>query len=127
MKRLADLSQSRLREILERLQKNITDVRAAVVLGPNGVLDHIQSDPELHTETIVLEYGTLLRIACRASEDTGAGPLVEHVLVSEKSIMIARTIAPEHFLILISGSQDQLGRARYELKQAAWELGKTPG
>ncbi len=119
------MEQIRLREILERLQNKVAGVRAAIVLGPEGVLDHIESDPEIHIENIAIEYGTLLRIAGRASEDTGAGHLIEHVLVAENYIVIARTISPGHFLILLSGSQDQLGRARYELKQAAWELGKT--
>ena len=118
------MTQTRLREVLERLQKKVADVRALIVLGPDGVLDHVESNPETHIDTIVLEYGTLLRIAGRASEDTGAGHLIEHVLVSEKCVMIARTISPDHFLILLSGSQDQLGRARYELKQAVWELQK---
>jgi hypothetical protein len=36
--------------------------------------------------------------------------------------MIARTVSPGHYLILLARAQDQIGRARYELKQAAWEI-----
>ena len=50
---------------------------------------------------------------------------MENIVVAEKSIMIARSVSPEHYLILLSRSQDQIGRARYELKQAAWEIGKS--
>lgn len=93
-----------------------------MIAGPDGIVDHIVVDTALDLDTIAAEYATLLRIAVRTSEDTGAGNLVEHILVSEKSIMIARNLTPEVFLILVSRTQDQLGRARYELKQAAWEL-----
>src|SRR5207244_7577925 len=67
-------------------------------------------------------YEMLLRVARSAAEDSGSGNLVENIVVAEKSIMIARSVSPEHYLILLSRSQDQIGRARYELKQAAWEI-----
>ncbi len=97
-----------------------------MLLGPDGVLDHVGVDPSLNLEPLAVEYGTLLRIAGRASEDTGAGNLIEQIVVCEKSVMIARAVSAGHFLILVCTSQDQIGRARYELKQAAWEIqGKT--
>lgn len=118
------LIQARFREILEKLRKNVTDIQAVILVGPDGVVDHMVDDPVLNIETIAGEYATLLRIARSASEDSGSGNLVENIVVSEKSIMIARNISPDHYLILLSRSQDQIGRARYELKQAAWELEK---
>ena len=100
----------------------MTDIQAVILLGPDGVLDHVLDDAALNIETIAVEYATLLNIARSASEDSGAGHLVENIVVSEKSIMIARSIPPDHYLILLSCAQDQIGRARYELKQAAREL-----
>jgi len=101
------------------------DIQAVILVGPEGVVDHMVQDPSLDIETIVGEYITLLRIARSASEDSGAGNLVENIVVSERSMMIARSIPPEHYLILLSRSQDQIGRARYELKQAAREIGSS--
>jgi predicted regulator of Ras-like GTPase activity (Roadblock/LC7/MglB family) len=103
----------------------VTQIQAVILVGPHGVVDHVLDDPSLTLETIAGEYATLLRIARSASQDSGAGHLVENILVSENSIMIARCVAPEHYLILLSRSQDQIGRARYELKQAAWEIGNS--
>jgi predicted regulator of Ras-like GTPase activity (Roadblock/LC7/MglB family) len=94
-----------------------------MLVGPQGVIDHVLDDPALNLETIAGEYATLLRVARSASQDSGAGNLVENILVSENSIMIARTFSPDHYLILLFRTQDQIGRARYELKQAAWEIG----
>ena len=93
-----------------------------MLIGPEGVLDYVMDDSALNFETISEEYATLLRIARSASEDSGAGNLIENVLVSEKSVMIARTVSTDHYLILLCGAEDQIGRARYELKQAAWDL-----
>jgi predicted regulator of Ras-like GTPase activity (Roadblock/LC7/MglB family) len=79
----------------------------------------------LNLETIAGEYATLLRIAQSASQDSGAGDLVENILRGEKSVMIARRIPPDHYLILLSRAPDQIGRARYELKQVAREIAKS--
>jgi predicted regulator of Ras-like GTPase activity (Roadblock/LC7/MglB family) len=114
--------QGRFRPVLEKLGKNVADVQALFLVGPEGVVEQIVEDATLDLDTIVAEYTTLLRIARSASEDSGAGDLVENIVVSERSIMIARSIASEQYLILLSKSQDQIGRARYEVKQAAWEI-----
>ena len=118
------LQQSRFRLALEKLSKNVADVQALILIGPEGVVEQIVEDATLDLDTIIDEYTTLLRIARSASEDSGAGDLVENIVVSERSIMIARNIASEQYLILLSRSQDQIGRARYEVKQAAWEIRK---
>src|SRR5207237_7362475 len=119
---MPDVIQARFREVLERLRKGVADIQAVILVGPDGVVDYVLDDPSLNIETIAAEYATLLRIARSASEDSGAGNLVENILVSEKSIMIARSLSPDHFLILLSRAQDQIGRARYELKLAAREI-----
>jgi predicted regulator of Ras-like GTPase activity (Roadblock/LC7/MglB family) len=119
---LGKTQQTGYRPVLEKLRKNVTGLQALILVGPDGVVEQIIEDPSLDLETIVGEYTTLLRIARSASEDSGSGDLVENVVVSERSIMIARTVAAELYLILLSRAQDQIGRARYELKQAAWEI-----
>ena len=116
---------AKFREMLQELRKGVTGIQAVILVGPDGIVDHVVDDPAVNIETIAGEYATLLRVASSASEDSGAGNLVENIVVSEKSIMLARTISPENYLILLSRSQDQIGRARYELKQAAREIRKS--
>jgi predicted regulator of Ras-like GTPase activity (Roadblock/LC7/MglB family) len=118
--------QPRFREVLSKLRQTVTDTQALILVGPEGVIDYSLADTSLSLETIAGEYATLLHIARSASRDSGSGNLVENIVVSEKSIMIARTVTSEHYLILLARSHDQLGRARYELKQAAWELQRAP-
>jgi predicted regulator of Ras-like GTPase activity (Roadblock/LC7/MglB family) len=114
--------QNEFRDILDKLRKKVPNIQAVILAGPDEVLDCLLVDPALDLDTIAAEYATLLRIAGRTSEDTGAGTLVEQIVVSDKSIMIARSVSSEEFLILLCRTQDQIGRARYELRNAAWEI-----
>jgi len=109
-------------DVVAKLRRNVADVQAILLVAPHGIVDYVVNNPALKVETMAEEYATLLRIARSASEDSGAGNVVENILVSEKSVMIARSISPDHYLILVFGAHHQVGRARYELKQAAWEL-----
>ena len=104
------------------MRKSIPATEAVILAGPDRVIDFLLQDSSVDVEALAGEYATLLRIAERTFEDTGAGSLVEQIVVGEKSIMIARSVSPHHFLILVFRSSDQIGRARYELKQAAWEI-----
>jgi predicted regulator of Ras-like GTPase activity (Roadblock/LC7/MglB family) len=115
---------ARFRHILANLRRNLTHIQAVMLIGPGGVLDSVMDDPALNLETIAGEYATLLRVAGSASEDSGSGNLIENVLVSEKSIMISRNVSPDHYLVLLCRADDLIGRARYELKQAAWDLSR---
>ncbi len=119
---MASPVQNEFRDILDKLRKKVPNIQAVILAGPDEVLDCLLVDPALDLDTIAAEYATLLRIAGRTSEDTGAGTLVEQIVVSDKSIMIARSVSSEEFLILLCRTQDQIGRARYELRNAAWEI-----
>src|SRR5262245_16771979 len=117
-----DFTQEKFREIVEKLRKSVGGIQAVILVGSEGVRDCVLEDSALNIDLIAGEYETLLRIAHRASEDSGAGNLLENIMVSEKSTMIARRIAPQDYVILLFRSHDQIGRARYELKRAAWEI-----
>jgi len=94
------------RDVLETMRKKLSDVQAILIVGPDGVVDHVLADSSLKIETIASEYAMLLRIAGRASQDAGAGNLVEQTVISEKSVMIARLVSPQHFVILITKAQE---------------------
>jgi predicted regulator of Ras-like GTPase activity (Roadblock/LC7/MglB family) len=120
---LASSVQKDCRDILNNLPKKVPGIQAVILAGAHRVVDSVVIDASLDIDMIASEYATLLRIASRTSEDTGAGKLVEQVVVSEKSTILARSVSLEEFLILVC-SKDQIGRARYELRQAAWEIQK---
>jgi predicted regulator of Ras-like GTPase activity (Roadblock/LC7/MglB family) len=114
--------QTSFRYILETLRNKVPGTQAVILAGPEAILDFVQENPALDIEGVAGEYATMLRIAERTSEDIGGGNLVEHIVVSEKYVVIARSISRHHFLVLLLAAQDQIGRARYELKQAAFQF-----
>ncbi|PYR98279.1 MAG: hypothetical protein DMG16_21310 [Acidobacteria bacterium] len=71
------------RKVLTQLRKNVAHIQAVILVGPEGVVDQMVEDSSLDIETIVGEYITLLHIARSGSEDSGAGALVENIVVSE--------------------------------------------
>ena len=116
-----------------------------VITGATGnvgtsVLRALADQPEVHLltvhdgagrlrgeqpgETFADEHATLLRIARRTAEDTGIGAVDEHILVSDGALVIARHLPSDRFVILVSSVPEQLGRLRFELKRAAWDLEK---
>src|SRR5262245_29618128 len=117
------MPETRFREIKDQLRSNVPGTQAIIFIGLDGVmLEHLALDRQFDVETFASEYATLLRIALRSSEDIGAGALIEHIVVSEKSFTVARWVGSEFCIILVSDAVDQLGRARYELKRAAQRL-----
>ena len=112
-------------ELMERLRDNVAGSTAIVIIGPHGVMDYLQDGGRLDVDAFAAEYATLLRIARRASDDAGTGGLVEHIVVSETSVIIARHISSGYFLLLVSSDREQLGRARYEVRQVALDLAQV--
>ena len=111
---------TKFREAVGSLRSRIAGIKAIILIGPDGVvLEHLTVDPHFDIGTFTAEYATLLRIARRASEDTGSGELSEHISVSDRTIVLARSFLTGFCLVLVSNTQALVGRARYELKLAA--------
>ena len=119
---MAGLAHNEFRDVVDELRKKVAGIQAVILGGSDQVLDSALFDSSLDIDTIASEYATLLRIARRASEDAGAGAVIEQILISEKLVMIARSVSAGQFLIIVCRSQVQVGRARYELRRAASEI-----
>jgi predicted regulator of Ras-like GTPase activity (Roadblock/LC7/MglB family) len=119
---VAQAAQTKFHPVLDGLRQRLEGSRAVVIVGKDGVLDHVIADQGADVDTLAGEYGTLVQIATRTSRDAGAGNLVEHIVVSDNYTVVARNISPDHFLIVFFQKPDQIGRARYELKTAAREI-----
>lgn len=126
MQRASIMTETRFREAVDQLRGNVQSAKAVVLIGPDGImLDHTSFDPSFDAEAFSAEYAMLLRIAERTSDDTGSGSISEHIMTSERAIMISRRFASNHYLVLLADANDQIGRARYELRRAAWYLEQT--
>ncbi len=90
----------------------------------------MRTDSTLDPETLS-EFATILRIAQHTSEDTAAGQLSEMSWTADRSLVLARRVSGESFLILAGDPGLRVGFAWYLLRRAAWELRpqfeKAPG
>ena len=121
------MPETRFGEIFDQIRNSVAGIRAIVVLGADGgVPAHFAAAPDFEVEAFASEYVMLLRIASRTSEDVSSGKLNEHIAISERTLTIARRFDGNSFLIVISDSHDQVGRARYEIRRAALFLDQHP-
>ena len=105
------------RDLCEGLLRKIPGIRAVVAIGLDGsVLDQVLVGNSIDSHVLASEYATLFRIATRTSDDAGTGEAVEHIVGSDRFTIIARRVAPDLILMVVTES-DQVGRARYELKR----------
>ena len=51
-----------------------------------------------------------------------SGEVEELTVVTEKNSMLLRNVSPGYFIILMMGPGGSLGKGRYELKKASYEL-----
>jgi predicted regulator of Ras-like GTPase activity (Roadblock/LC7/MglB family) len=101
--------------------RDLAGVSAVPLLGPSGIVEQLTVNG-FNLDVFAAEYATLLRIAQRTSDDADTGSLVEHIMVSEKAVTVARMIHSTHFLVLVVSDRYQFGRARFELKRVARDL-----
>ena len=110
------------KEVLNKVG-SLKGVRGAVVIGDDGIIVERNSvDPGFDTELASVEYVGSCRDIRRATEALESGELEEVAVLTEKYKLLLRTISPGYFLVLILGPEGSLGRGRFELKKASYEL-----
>lgn len=113
------MSTAQYRDLCEGFRKKIDGIRAVVLVSLDGsILDRVGDDGPIRAGDLASEYATLFRIASRTSQDAGTGEVIEHVVVSDRSTVVARKISPELILMVVT-DPDHIGRTRYELKRIA--------
>jgi predicted regulator of Ras-like GTPase activity (Roadblock/LC7/MglB family) len=110
------------REVLDRVGKQ-EGVLGAVVIGEDGIIVERNSvDPDFDSELASVEYVGSCRDIHRAMESLEAGDVEEVTVVTEKHKLLLRTISPGYFLALFLGPDASLGRGRFALKIASYDL-----
>ena len=88
-------------EVSETVREGIPGFRAlALVSLDGGLTEHNIADPSL-TPDILSEFATLIRIAHHTSEDTRSGELLETSWTADRSVVLARRVTADSFLILV--------------------------
>jgi predicted regulator of Ras-like GTPase activity (Roadblock/LC7/MglB family) len=110
-----------LNEIADRMQ----DVYCVLLMGMDGMpIDKVTRNKSTNVESISAEFTALLRVTRQTSNEAEAGKLDEMIVLSDEMILVMKAITTEYFLMLILPPDANLGRARFELKKAKYELEK---
>jgi predicted regulator of Ras-like GTPase activity (Roadblock/LC7/MglB family) len=111
--------QSEIDSLFRSIRQRAPAVQALVLLGPDGrLVGHAAADPQFSDDAFISEYATFLRIARRTAEDTAMGDPDEYILVSTPGLILMRRLPEDHFAVLVSSPEGQVGRLRYELKRS---------
>ena len=110
------------KEVLDRVGK-LEGALGAVVIGEDGIIVEGNSvDSDFDSELASVEYVGSCRDIHRAMESLEAGDVEEVMVVTEKNKLLLRTISPGYFLALFLGPDASLGKGRFVLKIASYDL-----
>ena len=110
------------KEVLDRVGR-LEGALGAVVIGEDGIIvERNTVDPDFDTELASVEYVGSCRDLHRAMESLEAGDVEEVTVVTEKSKLLLRTVSPGYFLALFLGPAASLGKGRFVLKKASYDL-----
>jgi len=110
------------KEVLNRVGK-LEGALGAVVIGDDGIIVERNSvDPGFDSELASVEYVGSCRDLHRAMESIEAGDVEEVTVVTDKNKFLLRTISPGYFLALFLSPDASLGKGRFVLKIASYDL-----
>ncbi len=104
-------------QLFNSLKKVVPDLKATVVISGTGEFEfHRAPGFEFDADTFAAEYTTLFRIAQRTAEDTKLGYASEQILITERAVLLARRLRGDGIAVFLCGTNQQLGRLRYEVR-----------
>ncbi len=111
------------KSVLEDIGRRIEGVLGVAVIGDDGIIvERCATDPDFDSELASLEFVASCKELKRASDSIESGALEEVTVVLEKTTVLLRTVSPGYFIVLLMRPGQSLGRGRYEIKRASYEL-----
>ena len=94
-------------------------------MGMDGLpIEKVVRNDALNMEAITAEFTTVIKLTNLTTGEVNAGQLDEVIILSDKMILLTKSITSEYFLLMILSQDGSLGRARFELKKAKYVLEK---
>ena len=113
-----------LHKVLEEISARTPGFRGAAVVGMDGMpLVHLVKPGGPDLDLFSAEYATLLRKLQGISGAGGAGRIQGIATVGEPWNLLVERVNDNYFLLLLVSPEGPVGRGRYELRRAAFQLG----
>jgi len=108
---------------LDAIAGRVPQTRIAIVMGVDGIpVEKLVRGEFAQLEAIAAEYTTLLRASVSAASDTGLGELTELAVVTDRMVTLLMGITPEYFLFAAFEPEALVGRARFAMRLACFDL-----
>ena len=108
-----------LKEIADRLG----DIHCVLLMGMDGLpVEKVIHDESFNVEALTAEFTTVVKVTGASAGEVEAGAVDEILILSEKMILLTKSITRDYFLLLVIPQDGNLGRARFELKKAKYTL-----
>jgi len=112
-------------ETLKEIANRLGDIHCVLLMGMDGLpVEQVIHDESFNTEALTAEFTTVVKVTNASIREVEAGAVEEILILSEKMILLTKTITSDYFLLLILPADGNLGRARFELKKAKYMLEK---
>jgi predicted regulator of Ras-like GTPase activity (Roadblock/LC7/MglB family) len=115
------------KEALNAINERTEGALGALIMGTDGIAVEkvmLAEGADANIDVAAAEVTSLVRNAQRAGRDTGLGHVREMMLCFEGMNIIARLISADYFVVLALNADGNLGRGRYELRKAEFDLAR---
>ncbi len=112
-------------ETLKDIADKLENVHCILLMGMDGLpIEKVICDETFNVEVLTAEFTTVIKVTNASTGEVEAGDLDEILILSDKMILLTKSITSEYFLLLVLPQDGNLGRARFELKKAKYILEK---
>jgi predicted regulator of Ras-like GTPase activity (Roadblock/LC7/MglB family) len=112
-------------ETLKDIADRLEEVDGVLLMGMDGLpIEKVIRNDSLNIEALTAEFTTVIKLTNLTTAEVDAGRLDEVIILSDKMILLTKSITSEYFLLMILSHGGNLGRARFELKKAKYVLEK---
>ncbi len=114
-----------LKATISEILKRENSVVAAIILDKDGIV--VAEETKLGNKSaqeMAIEYSTVMKQILKVTDYLNVGELEEILVYTEKSIIVIRLITRDYYLILITNTDGNIGKAKYLAKLAGERLEK---
>ena len=112
-------------ETLKNIADKFQNLHCIFLMGMDGMpVEKVVRDDTFNIDALTAEFTTVLKVTNASAGEVSAGTIDEILILSDKMILLTKSITSEYFLLLVLPADGNMGRARFELKKAKYVLEK---
>jgi len=110
-------------DILKEVVDATEGAIAAVIVGLDGIpVEEYAVDSELDFQAMVVECSSLLKVVENGSRAAQMGSTREVTVITDKAMVIIRSLNEEYFIILVLKPVGNFGKGRFLLRMSVPKL-----